>query len=179
VCCALGLVPAPPAEAAVGRWTTHGPAAAEASAVAVSPSDPSIIYAGVPSDSSGDFGRGLYKSVDGGHRWKLLTALTHRGVTTIAVAPSSSDILYVGTSFGVVTSTDGGESWRESWTEDDPYVTSLAIDPSNPLVAYSGVCCPGELPDSQLYKTIDGGVTWTSVSNDQFFGTDGLAIDPT
>src|SRR5262245_7278445 len=96
----LGLVSVRPAYAAVGHWSTHGPAGAPSNAVAVAPSNPLVIYAGIQADS-GDpeslFGRGLYKSVDGGLRWRLVSGDSFNSVTVVAVDRTSPDMLYVGT----------------------------------------------------------------------------------
>jgi photosystem II stability/assembly factor-like uncharacterized protein len=177
----LGLGPVGRAAAAVDRWSTSGPGAADIFALAVSPSDHNIVYAGA---AGYDFGSGMYKSTDGGRRWLPIdTGLGDRDVTTVAVSSSSSDIVYAGTYNRAVFATDdGGRHWtHKNWPST--YVTSImamAVDPSDSETVYASAQYTDEPYGAGLFKTTDGGRSWTDIS----YGVDyvyvyALAIDPT
>ena len=135
--------------------------------ICFSPSNPNVVYAGMSRDRrtlTGDFPAGasfgMYKSVDGGHRWHeinngLQSSLLN--VNCIAVHPQNSDVVYIGTwKDGIFKTTDGGKSWSLSnngVTAGD--VRALAIDSSNPNIVYAGL---GE--GAGILKSTDGGKLW-------------------
>ena len=121
----------------------------------------------------------LYKSEDRAVSWMLISpelskaddanSLAYGTVTSIATAPSNSDVLYVGT--------DDGNVWRNSnqhnkWddiTKGLPrrWVTSIAVNPTNEqevYVSFSGYRQAEYLP--HLFKTTNGGVKWIDISGD-------------
>jgi uncharacterized delta-60 repeat protein len=98
-------------------------------AVAVAPSDPRVVYLGTgEADNSGDsyYGRGVYKSTDGGQTWTLLTGnfglneLNRMTISKIVVDPQDANVIYVavnGSGTGTntltgTTQTGGGGIWR-------------------------------------------------------------------
>ena len=95
-------------------------------ALAISPSNPNVIYAGTgESDIRSDLasGAGVYKSTDGGTTWTYVGLKETRQIAKIAVDPANPDIVYVGAlghaygpnaERGVYKSTDGGATWRHT-----------------------------------------------------------------
>ncbi|MCP3960309.1 MAG: hypothetical protein GY719_20900 [bacterium] len=151
--------------------------------LAVDPRDPDILYAGT---IVGSFGVRVFRSVDGGASWEAANAGLPESmlVVTLAVDPHTPTILYAGGRAGLFKSTDRGTTWSQSnngLTElpDDATVTALAIDPQNPNTVYAGL--PGGLGLGGVYRSDDGGDSWTSLNNDPLFDfsdVQTLAIDP-
>ena len=107
---------------------------------------------------------GMYKSTDGGETWVkinngLETSLIN--INCIAVHPTNSDIVYIGTwRDGVFKTIDGGQTWvLKSNGLASADVRSLAIDPKNPEVVYAG------LGDGVgIFKTTNGGELWGEIN---------------
>jgi photosystem II stability/assembly factor-like uncharacterized protein len=176
----LGFVPAREAAAGLDRWSTNGPGAGYVSAISVSPSDSSTVYAGVTSGDWG-FGSGIYKSTDGGRRWRLMpNGMDDRSVTEVAAA--SSDLVYAGTyRKALYKSLDGGAHWRRvNWPHTNRRsIMALAVLPSEPETIYASAEYSDEPYGAGLWKTTDGGASWTELSDaidyDYVYA---LAIDP-
>jgi photosystem II stability/assembly factor-like uncharacterized protein len=157
-------------------------------AIAVAPSNANVIYAG-----TGDWfdGVGLLKSVDKGETWSLLPGAfsTLRGSNdfwsaglifrSLAVSPTDPNTVLAGVWYGtesmagIYRSTDGGSTWGptaggSTWGQpvfSGGKPTSIVWDPSNASVAYAAIgdfYSPGK---NGIYKSTDGGVTWSSSSN--------------
>ncbi|MCH8937460.1 MAG: hypothetical protein IIB90_17225, partial [Gemmatimonadetes bacterium] len=122
------------------------------------PSSPETLY----------FGTYLvYKTIDRGETWSAVSSdLTGGGreISAIAVAPSTSDVVYAGTGGGNVwTSTDGGGTWTKVTTGlPNRHVKDLAIDPSDPQTAF--VTFSGFL-SGHVFKTVNGGTSWSDITN--------------
>ena len=103
------------------------------SALAISPSDSQLIFAGT--------GNGIFKSSDGGKTWTHLN--TYKGLTVFALAFDDEGILFasVGT-FGLVKSNDFGESW-EALQAIDLTITSIASDSQNKVIYLAGYSSGG------------------------------------
>ncbi|HYM27072.1 MAG TPA: hypothetical protein VET66_02905, partial [Steroidobacteraceae bacterium] len=153
------------------------------SAVAIDPSDPRIVYAGLwksrlgPWEDKNEYedAGGLYKSLDGGDTWKQLTTGLPANLTqvNIAIAPSSPRRLFaeLGTTepgdyssaagLGLFRSDDGGDSWTRI-TEDPRAALRIGggdlpvvrVDPGNAEVVYA--------TGLVTMKSVDGGKTWTA-----------------
>jgi photosystem II stability/assembly factor-like uncharacterized protein len=138
--------------------------------VVMDPSNPQILYYG---------SQRVYKTRDAAATWNPISPdltngsgggnLTFGTITTIAVAPSDTAVLYVGTDDGNVWGTlDGGKNWRKlSATLPLRWITRVAVDPQNPLVAY--VTLSGfriDEPLSHVFRTTDGGLSWQAISAD-------------
>ena len=154
-------------------------------AIAVADSDPNVIYAGMGeacvrgNASNGD---GVYKSVDGGKTWRNVGLQDTYHIGAVRVHPKNADIVYVaalGHLFGpneqrgVYRSTDGGATWKQVLTRGpDAGAVDIALDPNNPRVLYAGFWQvrrnPWHFdsggPGSGLWKSTDGGDTWTDIS---------------
>jgi photosystem II stability/assembly factor-like uncharacterized protein len=146
------------------RWREIGPfRAGRVSAGAVDPADPNTYYFGTP-------GGGVWKSTTAGQTW--VPTFDRTGMASIgalAVAPSNSHIVYVGTGEetrgdGVYKSTDGGATWTNVGLRDTHFIGSIVIsadDPDIVVVGAIGDRAPG--PDRGVFQTRDGGKTWTKV----------------
>ncbi|MBI2833339.1 MAG: glycosyl hydrolase [Acidobacteria bacterium] len=154
-------------------------------ALAVAESDPNVIYAGMgdtcmrPDMASGD---GVYKSTDAGKSWTHMGLEETRHIGRILVHPRDANLVYVaafGHAFGtnpergVYRSKDGGKTWeRVLFKSERAGAIDLAMDRTNPRVLYAAIYQfvrkPWDEvsggPDSGLYKTTDGGDTWTELT---------------
>ena len=154
-------------------------------AIALAPSEPSVIYAGMGEStirnnaSSGD---GVYRSVNGGLTWTHLGLAATRHISSVRVDPTDSDVAYVAAlghahgpnpERGVYRTRDGGASWELVLHRgEDAGAADLCIDPRNPRILYAtlwqGRRLPWHLdsggPGSGLWRSADGGDTWEDLS---------------
>ena len=154
-------------------------------AVAVSESNPDVVYVGMgETELRGNIiqGDGVYKSLDGGKTFTAVGLEKTLAIARIRIHPTNPDIVYVAAlgdpygatpDRGVFKSTDGGKTWTKSLFRDDKTgAVDLSIDPGHPDVLYAGLWevfrTPHSLssggPGSGLFKTTDGGATWTEIT---------------
>lgn len=166
-------------------WDKFPEAAPTVGAVAVSRSDPKVVYVGTgETNIRGNVigGNGVYKSTDAGKTWKAIGLKESGAVGRIVVDPADPNTVYVaalGHIFGpnpergIFKSTDGGATWKKVlYVDDRTGGIDVAFDPSNPKVMYAGMwqayrkpwIMESGGPGSGLYKSIDGGETWTRLS---------------
>ena len=113
--------------------------------LALEPGNPEVIYVGTGEGNprnSVSFGRGVYKSTDGGTTWKFLGLGDTRHIARVIVHPRDPNTVFVcaighisgpNTERGVYVSRDGGEHWTRSlFTDDEHGCADLDIDPENP-----------------------------------------------
>lgn len=125
------------------------------SAIAIDPSNPNIIYAGVNyTENKGDF----IKSTDGGASWSdAASGLSLSYIRDIAVAPSSLSVVYVAARNGIFKSADGGANWTGiNFGLPNADASAIAIDPSNTSALFAGITRNG------IFKSTDGGASWTA-----------------
>jgi photosystem II stability/assembly factor-like uncharacterized protein len=102
---------------------------------------------------------GLWKSVDGGARWRDLSASSPFPIYAIALNPKSPTTIYTGTDFGVMTSADAGETWTPLMSNIGP-THSLTVDPKNPNTLYAAG------PSGLFEISISSSLTVTSIAFD-------------
>ena len=158
---------------------------ASVGAVAVSESNPDLVYIGTGETCiRGNImpGDGVYKSSDGGKTWSHVGFRQSHGISKIRIHPTNPDIVFVA-SFGkysapsqergVFKSTDGGASWKRVLFRDDKTgAIDISIDRINPNVMYAALWeayrkeyqMSSGGPGSGLFKSTDGGETWTEIT---------------
>jgi photosystem II stability/assembly factor-like uncharacterized protein len=173
-------------------------------AIAVAHSDPHVIYAGMGECCiRGDVshGDGVYKSTDAGQSWTHVGLQDTRHIARVRVHPQNPDLVYVAAlghvygpnmQRGVFRSADGGKTWDHIlFRSDNAGAVDLSLDPSNPRLLYAAIWearrTPWSLtsggPDSSLYRSTDGGDTWTELTNNPGLppglkGRIGVAVSP-
>ncbi|MFM1550708.1 MAG: WD40/YVTN/BNR-like repeat-containing protein, partial [Lentisphaeria bacterium] len=174
-------------------------------AVAVSEWDPNVIYVGGGEKtvrgnvSPGD---GAWKSEDAGATWRRIGLEDSQHISRIRIHPKNPDVAYaavMGHLFGpnqqrgVYKTIDGGVTWeRILFVDEDTGAGDLAMDPTNPRILYAGFWQVRRTPyslssggaGSGLYKSVDGGESWTELSeNDGLpegpLGAIGITVSPT
>ena len=165
---------------------------ASVGALAIAEADPSTIYVGMGKcglRSNVTHGDGVYRSTDGGDTWRHMGLAETQNIGRIRVHPHDPSLVYVaafGHRFGpneergVYRSRDGGEHWeRVLFANPEVGAIDLSMDPQNPRVLYAALWQARLFPwrhatggpGSALFKTTDGGDTWTEVSNQPGFPT--------
>ena len=173
-------------------------------AIGVSESDPSVIYAGMGEPDirgNASHGDGVYKSIDAGKTWKNVGLEDTRHIGAVRVHPKNPDIVYVAAlghlwgpneQRGVFRSTDGGKTWKQVFTRGvNAGAVDLILDPNSPSIIYAAFWdmhrVPWDLesggPGSGLFKSTDGGDTWTDLSRNPglpkgVLGRIGITVSP-
>jgi photosystem II stability/assembly factor-like uncharacterized protein/outer membrane lipoprotein-sorting protein len=137
---------------------------------------------------------GVWKSDDGGTTFKpVFDKNPVQSIGAVAIDPTNPSTIWVGTGEswtrnsvsmgdGVYRSTDGGETWRNVGLPESERISKIIIHPTNGNVVYA--CAPGKLwsdsTDRGLYKTIDGGKSWTLVlkGSNPSTGCSGVSMEP-
>lgn len=145
------------------------------------------------------WGDGVYLSEDGGSSWKNMGLKTSEHVSEIIVHPTNPNIVWVasqgplwskGGERGFYISEDGGKTWKRTLGDDQwTGVTDIAVDPRDPNVLYAATwerhrtvaAYMGGGKNTRIYKSMDGGLNWTKLTNglpSGNMGKIGLAISP-
>ncbi len=120
---------------------------------------------------------GVWKSTNGGATFKpVFDKQSTQSIGAVTIDPRDPKTIWVGTGEawtrnsvsvgdGVYRSTDGGENWTNLGLQDSERIVKILVDPTNTNTVY--VCATGKLwSDSDergVFKTVDGGKTWTKV----------------
>ncbi|MGF1558881.1 MAG: glycosyl hydrolase [Flavobacteriaceae bacterium] len=155
-------------------------------AVAVSSSDPNVVYCGMgehaPRGVMASYGDGVYKSTDAGNTWKKIGLEKTQHISRIIIHPKNPDIVYVAAQGalygpsedrGVYKSLDGGVTWRKMLYKNDlSGAVELSMDANAPDILYAALWHHKREPNimisggegSGLYKSMDAGETWTELT---------------
>ncbi len=170
--------------------------------LAMDPDNHNVIWVGTGENNnqrSVSYGDGLYKSTDGGDRWKKTGLEKSEHIGMIAIDPRNTNIVYVaaygplwssGGDRGIYKTTDGGKTWEQIlFVSEHTGFNEIHMDPRNPDVLYATAhqrrrrqwTYLGGGPESGIYKSTDAGKTWQKInkglpSDDK--GRIGLAISP-
>ncbi|MGH9736928.1 MAG: VPS10 domain-containing protein [Candidatus Acidiferrales bacterium] len=170
------------------HWRSVGPyTGGRVTTVAGIADQPNVFYMGTA-------GGGVWQTEDYGHTWKNISDKDFKSnnIGAMAIAPSNSKIIYVGTGDsaprntvltgeGMYKSTDGGKTWTFVGLGDTHIISWIVVDPTNPDVVYAAAL--GHLfapnPERGVFKTTDGGKTWKKILyvNDDT-GAICMAMDP-
>jgi len=173
-------------------------------AIDAADSDPNIIYVGMGEEtvrgnvSSGD---GVYKSIDGGKTWKNIGLTDTEQIARVRVDPKNPDIVYVAAlghlwgnndQRGVFRTIDGGKTWTKVlFRNAGTGAVDLILDPTNSRTIYASLWQISRKPwrmdsggeGSGLFKSTDGGDTWTEISRNKglpagVLGKIGITVSP-
>jgi photosystem II stability/assembly factor-like uncharacterized protein len=173
-------------------------------AIAVAEADPNVVYVGMgesPMRGNVSHGDGLYKSVDAGKTWQHIGLADASQISRVRIHPRDPDLVYVAAlghvygpneERGVFRTRDRGKTWEKILYRDKKTgAIDLILDPSNPRIIYAALWeffrTPYSLssggPGSGLFKSIDGGDTWTEISHNQglpqgILGKIGVTVSP-
>jgi photosystem II stability/assembly factor-like uncharacterized protein len=184
--------PAPPAEISDGLFDALefrfiGPLGNRVVAVTGVSGDAGVYYVGAASG-------GVFKTSDGGAHWQpVFDDQPAASIGALAVAPSDPNVVWAGTGEtflranvsignGIYKSTDAGKTWRHMGLDGTGRIARVIVHPTDPDVVYAAALghCYGPQPERGVYRSRDGGETWTNVL---FVGEDAgasdLAMDPT
>jgi len=156
-------------------------------AVAVSESDPNVVYVGMGEHAvrgvTTSYGDGVYKSTDAGKTWTKLGLDLTRHIAGISIHPQNPDIIYVaaqgtvhgpGQERGVYKSVNGGKTWKKTlYVDENTGCADLSMDMNNPRILYASMWDHRRLPwqvisggkGSGIYKSTDSGETWKKLEN--------------
>lgn len=153
-------------------------------AIALDPNNPATVWVGTGeynAQRSVGYGDGVYKSEDGGKSWKNVGLKTSEHIGKIVIDPRDSNTVFVaaqgplwsaGGERGLYKTTDGGKTWKAVITvSENTGVTDVVFDPSNPDTMYAAAwqrrrhfyTLVNGGPESAMYKSTDGGNTWTKL----------------
>ena len=172
--------------------------------IAVSEWDNNVIYIGQGEGTvrgNVSFGNGVYKSTDAGKTWTHVGLKESRHVPRIRIHPKNPDLVYaavLGDLFksteerGVYRSEDGGKNWKRIlFANADAGAVDLVLDPNNARILYASTWRIRRTPyslesggeGSALWKSTDGGDTWTNISKNEgmpkgIWGISGVTVSP-
>jgi photosystem II stability/assembly factor-like uncharacterized protein len=154
--------------------------------IAVHPTDKSIWYVGTAAG-------GVWKTTNNGISFTpIFDGEGAFSIGVVTIDPRNPNVIWVGTGEnnvqrvvaygdGVYKSIDGGKSWTNTGLKESEHIGRIVIDPRNSDVVYAAAQGPlwRKGGDRGLYKTTDGGKTWTKILNvDDWTGANDVQIDP-
>jgi photosystem II stability/assembly factor-like uncharacterized protein len=172
-------------------------------AIAVAPSDPTIIYVGEGENTlrgNVSEGFGIWRTDDGGRTWRHIGLKDSRHIVRVVVHPKNPDIVWVaalGHLFGsneergVYKTMDGGKTWkRVLFADKESGAFDLVMEPGNPSVFYASTWTVKRTPyslesggkGSAIWKSTNGGETWVKLNDKKGFpgkttlGVIGIAV---
>ena len=181
------------------------PGALSIGSIAISPSDPTIIYVGTgeansSATSGAFFGNGMYKSIDAGVTWSHIGLQESNHIGRIVIDPENPDKAFVAVAGalyaksqerGVYRTLDGGESWKRMlFVSDSTACIDIVMNPENTNTLYAATWERLRYPErrayagitSRIYKSTDNGDSWIQLTNGLPVNTEvgriGLALAP-
>src|SRR5438445_758695 len=167
-------------------------------AVTIDPKNPKVIWVGTGeawTRNSASIGDGVYRSTDGGENWSNLGLKESERIARILVDPTESNTVYVcvpgklwsdSDERGVYRTTDGGKTWTKGLKGPNASTgcSMMSMDPQNPKTLFAGMWdfrrkgwtfrSGGDGPDapsgSGLFKSTDGGASWTELDENSARG---------
>jgi photosystem II stability/assembly factor-like uncharacterized protein len=154
--------------------------------LATDPGNPHVIWAGTGEAVGGRhvaYGDGVYRTDDGGKNWTNMGLRDSEHIARIIVSAEDSDVVYVaaqgplwreGGDRGFFKTTDGGQTWKKTLGDDEwTGVTDIVVDPRDANRVYAATwqhhrnvaAYMGGGPKSAIYRSDDGGETWTKLSS--------------
>ena len=155
-------------------------------AIAAATQNPKLMYVGAASG-------GVWQSENGGSAWKpVFDNEPTQNIGAIAIQQDNPQVIWVGTGegnprnsvnlgMGIFKSEDGGATWKHLGLEATKSIHRILIDPTNPAVVYVGAMGDPFTPTDArgLYKTEDGGQTWTNILySNTTSGIGDMVMDP-
>lgn len=156
--------------------------------LAIDPTDQSTWYVAVGSG-------GVWKTTNSGTTWTpIFDGQASYSIGCVTVDPNDPDVVWVGTGEnvggrhvgygdGVYKSLDGGKSWKNMGLKETEHIAKVLVDPRDSDTVY--VAAQGPLwnagGERGLYKTVDGGVSWSRVFGDglnEYTGVNDAIMDP-
>jgi photosystem II stability/assembly factor-like uncharacterized protein len=152
--------------------------------VTLDPRNPNVVWVGTGENNSQrsvGYGDGVYKSVDGGRSWQNVGLKASEHIGKILIDANDSDTVYVaaqgplwgpGGDRGLYKTTDGGKTWVKVLNvSENTGITDVVQDPRNPEVMLAAAYMRRRHvytivdggPESAIYRTTDGGKTWTKI----------------
>ncbi len=169
------------------KWRGIGPAftSGRIADFAVNPKNHSEYYVAVASGH-------VWKTTNAGTTWMAVTDTLPYSIGIVVMDPNNSNVVWVGTGEnnhqralgwgnGVYKTTDGGKSWKNMGLKESRQIGGIIIDPRNSNVVYVAAEGSAWGPGGErgLYKTTDGGKTWTKVLNiSENTGVNNVIFDP-
>ncbi len=170
----------------------------------VSWSDPNIVYVGMgesPVRGNVSHGDGVYKSVDAGKTWKHVGLGDSRQIGRVRIHPKDPNLVYVAAmghlwgpnrERGVFRTKDGGKTWQNIlFRSERAGAFDISFDPADPNVMFAAFWQVQRTPysmisggeGSSIYKSTDGGDTWTDISKNRglpagVLGKIGVSVSP-
>ncbi|MBN1938288.1 MAG: hypothetical protein JW843_01780 [Candidatus Aminicenantes bacterium] len=170
--------------------------------LAIAPSNPDILYLGTGEPMharSSSHGNGVWKSTDAGKTWTNVGLTKSYFINKVAVHPKNPDLVYVAAEGklydnemdcerGLYKTTDGGKTWTRMGILPDRGISDFVVDPNNFDIIIAGAyklyrrtwTYIDRQPGNDLYKSTDGGKTWTKLTKGlpvgKELGKTGLAI---
>ena len=178
VCC----FPSSAISQGVEPWSNLGLYGGQIYDIAIDAANPDKMFVG------SYMGDGLFVTTDGGSTWQAVETdnepegegtFKNHVVYAVEIAPSDHNVIWVAHNYWIEKSIDGGETWshiRNDIMQRDcqncggeadrwRFCESLAVDPVNPNIVYVGTGGPENTASpGAVYKTEDGGTTWTKMN---------------
>ncbi|MCH7565023.1 MAG: glycosyl hydrolase [Gemmatimonadetes bacterium] len=154
--------------------------------VTLAPSNPNIVWVGTgepQNRQSSPWGNGVYKSMDAGRTWSHMGLTETHHISKIRIHPRDPDVVYVAAvghlwgsnpERGVYKTTDGGETWElVLFIDEHTGAIDLVMDPGDPNTLFAamyqrqrtGWGFNGGGPGSGIYRTTNGGSSWSELTN--------------